>query len=365
MTSNDEQLQYYLSGIGTEKSCSFAVEDTLEISKEELRPKGGAILKQSSSSSKKSLSSNIRAIDDPKLYTTYASCNCDFSTGERKVVDFLNKSETDYLKLNTTSFNGYTIHESKQACFKLEFVNIASDLSLLCQRMQGSANALTEFFNNLKLSCNFSVPQTEKIEAFEQDQELEMDDDDDSWFSDTDKEDGDFGDLEMDSLKYLDLSYDDTVMQNWLEDLQDSSPDEIENTLLLMCFNINKNLKQFQEVSKQLVKVLLDIIQQNNVSLPIAQSATQILSVLKTNGYVFNNEEWAILCKCLLTWSPAGQRKPSFDVPVPVSNNIQNIVSTLIASVLVTLPQNLLNMVEQVKASTQNDNVKANLTLQK
>eukprot|EP00494_Astrolonche_serrata_P024638 UN24897 len=174
------------------------------------------------------------------LPTTRANVDCDFKTGSARVETYLEKNQNDFHKPNPSTFLGYQFGQSKQACFKLEFVNIKDQLALVCYRMEGDAFLLTNFFDGLKKGCSWD----EKTEE----------EDDDDWFDDDEDEDDELSQAIKTNQFYLKMENDSQLMKTWLSNLNgDCSADDTKSTLLLMAWNIKRkeNLQEMQKYQKK------------------------------------------------------------------------------------------------------------------
>jgi hypothetical protein len=281
------------------------------------------------------------------LPTIRAMVNCDFKTGSKRVGNFLQQNRYDYNQPNPSTFLGYAFDQSKQACFKLEFVNEQKQLALLCYRMDGDAFLLTNFFDDLKISCDWA----------------EKPKDDGAWFDDEseDEEEDDFATSIRDRKFYLHMENDSQLVKTWLDNLDgDCSAEDVKSTLLLMSWNIKRkeNLKEMQKYQKRMVASLLGLLKKTSVSLPEAQCCCNILRDLladKDNTLELDTSDQIVLAEALVNWSTVSKRTNSFALPVPVSNNIQLSISEIFAGMKLSLPKEKLSTIKEVRENALKD----------
>lgn len=285
-----------------------------------------------------------------------ANVDCDFKTGTKRVSTFLQDNRYDFHNPNPATFLGYAFDQSKQACFKLEFVEDQKDLSLLCYRMDGDAFLLTNFFEDLKISCEFAKKDVEDDGDWPEDD------------SDDEEEIDDFRKSIQEKKFYLHMERDSQLVKTWLDNLKgDCSADDVKSTLLLMAWNIKRpeNLKQMQKHQKEMVSTLLGLLKNKNVSLPEAQCCCNILRDLlaaKDAPYKLDTSEQVILAEALVNWSTVSKRENSFALPVPVSNNIQLVISSIFAGMTAfSLPKEKVSAIANVRDKAFYKDVAQNL----
>merc|ERR1712018_272737 len=213
--------------------------------------------------------------------------------------------------------------------------------------MDGDAFLLTDFFDNLKISCEWA----EKIK-----------DDDDE-----DEEQNDFTKSIQERKFYLHIERDSQLVKTWLDNLKgDCSVEDVKSTLLLMAWNIKRpeNLKEMQKHQKEMVSTLLGLLKNTTVSLPEAQCCCNILRDLlaaEDTSYKLDTSEQIILAEALINWSTVSKRENSFALPVPVSNNIQLVISSIFAGMTISLPKEKVSAIAEVREKAFLKDVAQNL----
>lgn len=224
---------------------------------------------------------------------------------------------------------GYVFHEVRFGFYCLQMFKHADGLGLSCQLQDGFAPALTPFWNAVKESLAKSGLIEHETEGEVIEEEF-----DDFFCSDT--EDGESFSLDLSILenKFLDLRSDPSLVEEWIEDIQD--PNFSQDTLLVLAYNLQDRenleyvMEQFpQQLFEAVITSMSDAI---DLALPGIRSACMFLDAVAQHTAVKVSEEnlQQMICQ-IARWS------------LPRSNTCAVTHSKEIAD---TLSRNLLKFYE-------------------
>lgn len=197
---------------------------------------------------------------------------------------------------------GYVFHEVRYAFYCLQILQHADGLVLSCQLQSGFAPVLTPFWNAVKDSLAASG-------LIESEVEEEIDMDFDNFFADSDDDGESFSlDLSIPENKFLELRSDPTLVEEWIQDIQD--PNFSQDTLLQLAYNLENvanleflMLKFHQQLFEAVVYSLTDAI---DLALPGIRCACLFLDAVAQHTTVKVSEENINLMICQLArWTVA------------------------------------------------------------
>lgn len=278
------------------------------------------------------------------------------------IVDFVKNYQADAPNFeiypDAKKVLGYVFEESRFACYSLQLFRQADTIGLSCDLQDGYAPILTPFWNALQqvLIEAQLVSQDDDDETFEED-------DDDLNFLDSDTEDGGFVlDLSAPSMKYLNLEEDQTVIENWVEDIKD--PNFSQETLLSLSHNCQSE-SNLQILVENYAQELFDAVMTSMSSmtaetLPSVRSACVFLAELARFGNVNVTEgNIKVLIDQLAKWTLSQKNTTdvvrSQEVATLLASRILPRFSELVSGVLNNIPTDVL---EAVQKQTEFDEVK-------
>lgn len=265
----------------------------------------------------------------------------DFQQTMKVLKNVLTELEVDFRQTDCRVF-GHIFKENNHCAFKLHLVKLIDQEiqtpALVAYRMEGCAFSLTNFFEELKKKLSkFNLITTDEEEDFD----LEFEEEADT-----------FG------FNYLNLSYDEELVDHWCERLRSGHFEEISSILLLLAYNGEnaQNLEIISHHKQRLVDSIFVILANQNCSknLCIVRNICKVIFQLAGNGLIqLSWEKVGVLMSILVAWS---HDKP-FDVNNPVTCSVEiqrTIALTLNALNLVNAPSTFLPLLEQLNVVAQN-----------
>lgn len=252
---------------------------------------------------------------------------------------------------------GCLFEESQFASYCLQLFHNTDTLGLSCDLTNGFAPALNPFWNSLRQALIDAQFVSQEDETFEDEE------DDDFDFLDSDTEDDGFVlDLSIPSMKYLNLEEDQTVIENWVQDIQD--PNFSQETLLSLSYNCQSETN-LQLLAGNYAQQLFDSIIASFSSttaetLPSVRSACVFLAELSKFSNV-NVTEGSIkvlidqLAKWTLSQKKNSEVMRSEEVATLLSKCILPKFSELVSGVLKNIQTDVL---ETIQNETDFDEVK-------
>lgn len=252
---------------------------------------------------------------------------------------------------------GYLFEDSHFACYCLQLFRHADTLGLSCDLHEGFAPALNSFWKGLRAALiDAQLVSTDEI-IEEEDEEDDLD------FLDSDSEDGGFIlDLSAPSMKYLNLEENQTVIENWVEDIQD--PNFSQDTLLSLSYNCQSesNLQVLvgsyaQDLFNSIIASMSSMTAE---TLPSVRSACVFLAELaKFSNVNVTEENIKVLIDQLAKWTLSQQNAQevmrSEEVATLLSKSILPKFSELVSGVLKNIQTDVL---ENIQNDTEFDEVK-------
>lgn len=253
---------------------------------------------------------------------------------------------------------GYLFEENRFACYCLQLFRHADTLGLSCDLLDGFAPALNPFWKALQqtlIEAQFVSPDED--EAFEEEEDDDLD------FLDSDTEDGGFVlDLSAPSMKYLNLEDDQTVIEDWVQDIQD--PNFSQETLLSLSYNCQSETN-LQILADNYAQDLFDSIitsmsSMTTETLPGVRSACVFLAELSKFSNVNVTEgNIKVLIDQLAKWTLSQKKTTevmrSKEVATLLSKCILPKFSELVSGVLKNIQTDVL---ETIQNETNFDEVK-------
>jgi len=255
---------------------------------------------------------------------------------------------------------GYLFEECQFACYSLQMFRHADTIGLSCDLMDGFAPTLNPFWNALRSALIDAQFVSQEDETFEDE------DDDDLDFLDSDSEDGGLPGFTLDlsgpSMKFLNLQDDQTVIENWVQDIQD--PNFSQETLLSLSYNCQSetNLQILVNNYAQDLfdSVLASMSSMTAETLPSVRSACVFLAELaKFSNVNVTEGHIKVLIDQLAKWTLSQKKNSevmrSQEVATLLSKCILPKFSELAKGVLANLQTDVL---ETIQKETDFDEVK-------
>jgi len=251
---------------------------------------------------------------------------------------------------------GYVFDESRFACYSLQLFRNADTMGLSCDKIDGFAPILNPFWSELQ-----QVLTEAQFVSHDDDETFEEDEDDiDLNFLDSDSEDGGFVfDLSAPSMKYLNLTENHSVIENWVEDIKD--PNFSQETLLSLSHNCQSETN-LQILANNYAQDLFDSVIASMSSmtaetdLPSVRSACVFLSELAEFKNVNVAEgDIKVLIDQLAKWTLSTEVVRSEEIASLLASSILPKFSELVSGVLKNIQTDVL---ETVQKETDFDAVK-------
>lgn len=174
---------------------------------------------------------------DLTLAVRYVELNQNSEQVFDHIVDFVKNYQADQpnyeIYPEAKKVLGYIFEDSRFASYSLQLFRNADTMGLSCDKIDGFAPILNPFWSELQ-----QVLTEAQFVSHDDDETFEEDDDEDIDlnFLDSDTEDGGFVfDLSAPSMKYLNLTENHGLIENWVEDIKD--PNFSQETLLSLSHN--------------------------------------------------------------------------------------------------------------------------------
>jgi len=281
------------------------------------------------------------------------------------IVDFVQKyqeEQPNYCVLPEESkMMGYLFEDSQFAFYSLQLFRHADTLGLSCDLYDGFAPTLNPFWNALKSDLIDAQLVSQEDETFEDEEDDDLD------FLDSDTEDGGLDgfmlDLSIPSMKYLNLEDDQTVIESWVQDIQD--PNFSQETLLSLSYNCQSETN-LQILVDNYAQDLFDSILASMSSsmtaetLPSVRSACVVLAELaKFSAVNVTEDHIKVLIDQLAKWTLSPQKTTdlmrSQEVATLLSKCILPKFSELAKGFLADIQTSVL---ETIQKETEFDEVK-------
>lgn len=300
---------------------------------------------------------SIHSVDSLPRYVLFNQV--DVNTAFENVCNFAKTRGNCQTFPQNKSLVGYAFEQSNYAQWRLEMFTHQAQLGLKCDRLDGLATVVTDFWNSLKNSLVESelvAPEEDPFEDEEWDSFDQGDlDPDDSGLS--------IPGLDLNTASYLQFTEDPAIIKDYIEDLDD--PNFNLHSLLVLAWNAQQK-ENLQVICENYAQPLFDavIACMLNNTLPMVRSSAKIVSELACQKAMkVSQDQFLTLIKTLNTWTLSAKTNTSEvtqsdEVAQLIAQNLLNFESLLSEHP----DHSCLKIVEKVHAETEFVEVKQNLS---